>query len=272
MNRFNRPIAFTTSWKKTALIGLIIGALLASIVIFLKPYGGEQYDMPYGNLRLAGYILPILAAILLLHPLEMRVYEKQGKRWYILNELIYLLVSSWLCVSLSSFYNFYVVNGLSGYSLRVYLDFLWIFAPPYLPIIVPLLALLRANYGSIVISPSTPGESSIVLDGENKSERIQLQWKEFVLAQAQQNYVRVLINRSTGLEEQLIRSSLSRMASQLPQAVQVHRSYLVNLDYLERVQGNARKREMTFNIDLPPIPVSPKYFEALSSLLSDSSR
>ena len=272
MSRFNRPIAFTASWKKTALIGLIIGALLAGIVIFLKPYGGENYDMPYGNLRLAGYILPILAAILLLHPAELRVYQRQGKRWYILNELLYLLISSWLCITLASIYNFYVINGLTGYSFNIYLDFLWIFAPPYLPIIVPLLALLRANYGSIVITQSTEQERNFVLEGENKSEKIQLQWKEFVLAQAQQNYVRVLINRPEGIEEELIRSSLSRMASQLPQAVQVHRSYLVNLDYLERVQGNARKREMTFNLSVEPIPVSPKYFEALSSLLSDSSR
>ncbi|PQB05667.1 LytTR family DNA-binding domain-containing protein [Aureitalea marina] len=272
MNRFNRPIAFTVSWKKIIWIGLIIGALLAGIVIFLKPYGGEDYDMPYGTWRLAGYIFPVLAALLLLHPAEMSLYKRQNKRWYILNELFYLFISSWLCISFSSIYNFYVVNDLSGYNLSTYLDFLWIFAPPYLPIIVPLLALLRANYGSIVIDQSAPKESSLVLEGENKSEKIELEWKEFVMAQAQQNYVRVLINRTDGLEEQLIRSSLSRIAAQVPQAVQVHRSYLVNLDYLERVQGNARKREMTFNISVEPIPVSPKYFEALGSLLSDSSR
>ena len=70
----------------------------------------------------------------------------------------------------------------------------------------------------------------------------------------------------------MIRSTLSNLAKQLPNAWQVHRSYLVNLDFLKSVEGNARKRFLTLTIIEEDIPVSQKYYDALKNKLSNSSQ
>ena len=264
---------FPASWKSITWVGLIAGGLLAAIVIFLKPYGSENYTMSFAFLRQAGYTLAILVALLLLHPVELYVYHRQGRRWYLWNEMLYLPVAVSLCALVAVLYNFYVINVYTGFSWDYVYQFVVYFVPPYLPIMLPTLWFVRAYHGKIVIEDAVRKLAERVrISGENKSDFVECLDSDFIMAQAQQNYVAIFIRTEEGHRKELIRSSLSRIGAQLPDAVQVHRSYLVNLDYLKAVQGNARKREMTFSLDLDPIPVSQKYYEALKRFLSDSSR
>ena len=264
---------FPASWKSITWAGLIAGGFLAAIVIFLKPYGSENYTMSFAFLRQAGYTLAILAALLLLHPVELYVYRRQGRRWYLWNEILYLPVVAGFCTMASVVYNFYVINAYSGFTWDYVYQFVVYFVPPYLPIMLPTLWFVRAYHGRIVIEDVAQKQAvPLRISGESKTDFVECLDSDVIMAQAQQNYVAIFVRTEEGYRKELVRSSLSRIAAQLPDAVQVHRSYLVNLDYLETVQGNARKREMTFNLDLDPIPVSQKYYDALKRYLSDSSR
>lgn len=72
--------------------------------------------------------------------------------------------------------------------------------------------------------------------------------------------------------QKMIRNTLTNLSSQIPDSWQVHRSFLVNLDFLKSVRGNSRKRFMSFTLPIDDIPISQKYFEALQKRLSVSSQ
>ncbi|MEO9549354.1 MAG: LytTR family DNA-binding domain-containing protein [Maribacter dokdonensis] len=108
--------------------------------------------------------------------------------------------------------------------------------------------------------------------GNNKSETLTICEADFIYAKAQQNYVDVFYKTDNGMQQETFRNTLSNIMKQLPKAWQVHRSYLVNLDYLESVEGNARKRYIRISTTEETIPISQIYYKALSKRLSNSSK
>tara|TARA_Y100001933_G_scaffold262419_1_gene319834 strand:- start:11254 stop:11499 length:246 start_codon:yes stop_codon:yes gene_type:complete len=81
--------------------------------------------------------------------------------------------------------------------------------------------------------------------------------------------VDVYYKTEIGIEQKTFRNTLSNIMKQLPKAWQVHRSYLVNLDYLTSLEGNARKRFMRISETEETIPISQVYYEALHKRLSN---
>ena len=270
----NKTIAYSKTWKKTFYTGVILGAIVAGIIIFLKPFDSANFTASYKNLRLAGYTLCVLLPILLLHPLENAWFKRQHNRWYVYNEIIYVIAALLFILLLSATYAFFVVNESSGITVRFYKDFYRYFGLPFAPIVLPIWWYLRSNFGSIEV-PSVKElstDSLITILGESKQEKLSLAFSKFIYAQAQQNYVVIHYLNEEELQQKMIRSTLSNLRSQVPDAWQVHRSFLVNLDYLKTVEGNARKRFVSLSVASDAIPISQKYYDALRKRLSNSSQ
>jgi len=271
----NKTIAYIALWKHTFLVAGLLGVLLPALLIFLEPFDTSN-EFAYKNLRLSGYGLCLALPVLLLHPVENFIYRKQGKRWFVVNELFYIGITFLLMIACCFFYHFYVMSGLTTPNLGSIWNFLKYYGLPFTPILIPLWLYLRSKYG--IIEVPVQGEAAfakaenITLHGENKSEALTIATSDFIYAQSQQNYVAVHYKTEHGIQQEMLRSTLSNMMMQLPNAWQVHRSYLVNLDYLERVEGNARKRFMKITEVAEPIPISQKYYDALKKRLSNSSQ
>lgn len=101
------------------------------------------------------------------------------------------------------------------------------------------------------------------------SESLALDLAAIRFAQARDNYVEVAWREGPGLRRRLLRLSLSRLEEQLPTAsfFRCHRSYLINLQAVERIEGNRSRMKVTLH-DVPePLPVSRSYIEPLLKLL-----
>jgi len=270
---FNKTIAYISSHKKNALIGAVLGAVVASIIIFLEPFDSENYNATYRLLRLSGYAFCIFIPVVVCHFVENAIYKKQNSRWFVHNEALYLIVVFILILICCSVYNFYVINGFSGLSWNLIGMFIKLYGLPFIPIIFPIWIFLRSTWGKIEISETTNqgGETKIIV-GDNKSERLEFLYSKFVYAHSQQNYVALFLYEDDSIKQEMIRITLSNLGKQLPEAWQVHRSYLVNLQYLDSVAGNSRKRQMNLSVNLQPIPISQKYYEALKKHLANSSQ
>jgi len=59
------------------------------------------------------------------------------------------------------------------------------------------------------------------------------------------------------------------LISQISRASQIHRSFLINTDYIINLQGNTRKGSVMLDYLSEPIPVSPKHFTALKTYLQN---
>lgn len=271
---FQKELKYTASWIYTTLIGLIVGGVIAFIIIFLQPLDTYQHETPYKNLKLAVYGLAMLLSCLLIHLLEEIIYKKQGRKWYLWNEIVAICLGMIVMIIGSYLHNVFVINDLKPNFLGL-IDYGIYIASPYIPLLVPLWAFLRWQFGSFYKEEGEVQKlEPVLISGANKSDIITLNPFDFIYAQAQQNYVEIFY-RSEGekkIEKRLIRTTLSKLNEQMPLAQQVHRSYLVNPDCVLKIEGNARKRFLSLREVEEAIPVSAKFYEALQNKLSDSSQ
>lgn len=269
----NRAIPYTYSWKLTLVIGSIVGAMLSMLLIFLQPFDTGEAKLNYKMLKLAGYSLCFLIPILVMHPVENTLFKRQKYRWYILNELGYIIVCLLLVFTTCYFYNVYIVNEEILSSLKGWQYFMIYYGLPFMPFLGPVWLYFRNRFGIITLPEATTQEEiHITIVGENKKEGLTISVTNFVYAQAQQNYVAIYYLDQEELQKKMIRSTLSNIQKQLPDAWQVHRSYLVNLAYLKTISGNNRKRELFLTEVSEAIPVSQKYYEALQKRDANSSQ
>ena len=275
MISLNKTIAYTKNWKHTFLIALVLGTLVPVLLITLEPFDNSN-DFSFKYLILSGYSLCIIIPIILIHPFENYVYNVQTKRWFIINEFFYITGTLLLIFLLSFLYHFFLISLQSSFTSEAVWGFIKSVGLPFIPIVVPLWLYLRSNYGAIEVpfydKENSRSKKTVTIVGNNKSETLTICEADFIYAKAQQNYVDVFYKTDNGMQQETFRNTLSNIMKQLPKAWQVHRSYLVNLDYLESVEGNARKRYIRISTTEETIPISQIYYKALSKRLSNSSK
>lgn len=267
----NRSVAYTAGWKQTLLIGCILGAFVSFILIFLEPFDSRGFQTNYKLLKMSGYSVSIIAGILLLHVFE-NVWYRRVSSWKVYHEAAALFAGSILLTIFSFLHNFYIVNSLTGFNFTYLSGFLLYYGLPFIPIVVPLWIYLRFKFGKMKTVDTINSSELLTITGDNKTETFSLQSSDFILARAQQNYVQVFRMHEDGVAQQMIRSTLSNIKEQIPNARQVHRSYLVNLDFVTAVEGNSRKRKLVLSPDVEPVPITQKYYESMEKQLTISSQ
>lgn len=109
------------------------------------------------------------------------------------------------------------------------------------------------------------------LPSANKKQNIQMSLQELLFIEAMQNYVLVYAFKEGELEKQIIRNTISQLENSLPEIhfYRCHRSYLVNLNQIHEVEGNAQGLKLFFRqtADLS-IPVSRNKIKELKNHLS----
>ncbi len=104
--------------------------------------------------------------------------------------------------------------------------------------------------------------TEIFIETEAKSESFQLEIKNFVFAQSQGNYVELWIKNDHGTKPVLKRlklKDLEHLLQAFSTIVRTHRSYLLNIDFIENVNGNAQGYKINLKNCNEVIPVSRNY-------------
>ena len=254
-----RDLPFVFGWRNTAIIALLLGAMGVVITLLLEPFATDEYTAPLRTLRLSGYILPQLAVFLGVHAIDRLVYRAQGRRWRVYNELISkpvlligVITGNWL-------YNIQVINDIAP-RWSYWADYVISFGLPVLPAILPLALLIYVYLGVRHPEPPPGARRSVTVRGRNQGEAETFSLEAFVFAEAQQNYASLHLRGEDGaISSRLIRATLSELEAQIPGAVRVHRSYLVNADQVAAVAGNARKRVIILKGGEHRLPASPGF-------------
>jgi hypothetical protein len=260
---FEKRIAYTYSWRKTLTVAAILVFFTCSILLLLQPFDTYRYEAAFKELLLSGYSICIIFPILAVHEIENRWYKKSNAQWMIWQEFLIICLIASSTIMCAYLYNTIVINRTNpewsnGLKWALY------FGMPFLPTCIPLLVYFRFTFGQLKVQEQqeTP-QSEITLKGETQGEVLLLNYQEFILAQAQQNYVRVFYWQNGNVKTTILRSSLTRLSNQIPGAQQVHRSFLINIQFIEAIKGNARQRTIKISgIDFE-IPVSKSYHETL---------
>jgi DNA-binding LytR/AlgR family response regulator len=110
----------------------------------------------------------------------------------------------------------------------------------------------------------------IELNSENESEIIRIPASEIVFIKSADNYVEVGFLEGGEFKKKMIRNTLKNIEKQLKEFnnfVRTHRSSIVNMQYIARLNKNFNSYWLTLDETKETIPVSRQYLMAVKQLL-----
>jgi hypothetical protein len=255
---FRRDVAFVFGWRNTLILGGGVGVMLVMITLLLEPFGTDRDEGAWRTLRIAGYGVCVAAPFLFFHGLDRLVYAWQGRRWRVYNEISSRALLTLAVFGCCWYYNVRFINHVAP-TWQDWIDYVVHIAAPHAVVLAPSLALLAFLLIDRWPEPAPGAGQPLVVRGRNRDEVLRLMPAEFVFAEAVQNYVSIYRRCDGRLERHLIRAPLSGVERQVPGAIRIHRSYLVNPQHVVRVEGNARKREAVVDGLERRLPISPDF-------------
>ncbi len=121
-----------------------------------------------------------------------------------------------------------------------------------------------------VSTSQVPANQIITLLGENQNEKLEIEKNALCYLSAADNYVQVFYLQHQVLKQTLLRSSLKKMEENLAsfsQFYRCHRAYIVNLEKVKRISGNAQGYKLHLENLETLIPVSRSLNEEIAKKL-----
>jgi hypothetical protein len=245
-----------------------------AIISFLFSYLFEPFDVNQAEQKISSLwivivhaFMPIPIAIAYLIILNKTV--KDTSQWTIGKEFLQLALLLFL-IGLSSFFlRDFIYTNPDNWSFR----YLWeeirntfLVGSLILMIILPLNLerLLNSNFKFLkqIATPSSiiVSSNSIHIVTPIPGEQFGINMETFLFAKVESNYIEIVYSSVTGFGKLLKRMTLKEFEEQLnpfPYVFKVHRSYLVNLQTIESISGNAQGYVLRLkNFSEATIPVS----------------
>lgn len=254
-----KTMSLNTQIRPQLLVGLALGIWLYLFLVLVAPFDAAELSFRIRTILMLGYGLVFFLCYALIIPIQKKLYKYLGK-WNLSHELA--MVSLFLIYCLPVTFGYYkteIVNGDFGFgefTLTTYL--------PICAILLPAVFAGRYLVGRHQSAEERPfQEASITLSGDNKLDILKLKMTDLVALEAANNYVTVYHLLDGQLQKKLLRISLRKIHEAVPDMVQVHRSYLINLMHFVEL-----KDSRTLVLTQLVVPVSQKYKTTLLSLSS----
>ena len=221
----NRKYPFDPSIKHHIIIALGLASWIFVFLYFTEPLDvNELYD-DEKLFFLMGYSFIGGLCYLLFLPIQYIIFNKYDKNWTILSEFIFLLVFSFLTITIARFYYLYVVMAgeRNPYGLWYMLTSIFF---PAIATILPIIIFGRFAFGKYKNKKTEANK--IEIKGEGTYEGLRLFLNDVICIQSSDNYIEVFYLSGKELKKSLIRNKLSAVADEFPVLLRTHRSYLIN--------------------------------------------
>ncbi len=273
----NQPYPCSESSVLKRLLNCIAeGVFIGLFLIIFQPFGGSAWNHPHKILILAGYGLIVFVCGLILRFVFPKIVPQffKEQHWTVGREIIKIMAMILMIAAGNLIYSNKFTGG--GFSLE---NFVLMFSIVALLGFFPITFGVMANYIYQLKKYSTPVVvyknidieiklNPIKLIAENEKDFIELMPPSLLYIESSDNYSTVFYEKNNQLEKELIRSSLSRLESQITDKniVRCHRSFIVNLGQVDKVTGNAQGYKFHLNTPNLIVPVARKYSHLVEDL------
>ena len=272
-------------WKAT-----VIGLFVALFLLTFQPFGLNLWETSHKTLKIAGFGLVTFLITAINFIIWQRLFPQlfTESRWTVGREILFI-IAHLLTVSIGNrFYLEWLLgNGetdVTSWGSMILITFLVGMFPVIglvmLNYIRQLKKYSRAAADLPVPTHDSPGipeqnaavtqtpelaEEVITLVADNEKDTLTLLADELLFIESSDNYCTIVYRKNGRLTKPLVRSSLSRLEKKIarPHIVRCHRSYVVNLNQIERVTGNAQGYKLHLLEGQFQIPVARQYNETL---------
>lgn len=279
-NALTQPYPFYESPKIVLGRLFLLGSLIPFILIVFQPFGTSEFEHPYKNVFLAGYgaITFICFSIpFLLFPLLFPNHFEEEK-WVVWKHILLFFIGLTLtAIGCFLYLNWFLENPFSFQNFKGFLSIF--FAIGIFPSII--LTLLDHNiklkkYSNQaddltekLATKTKPSKVLTIFDEKGKAS-FQVDSNNLLFIQASSNYIEIYHKVDQELSRFLLRNSLSNIEKQLTETYlnRCHRSYIANLNLVEKITGNAQGYKLHFkNFPEIIVPVSRSKGKNLKQIL-----
>ena len=278
MNRIlkwlNQPYPYVGTWRDNFRNAFYGGLFVFLFLVIFRPFGLGQANIKFGQLALVcGYFGLVTSAALIVLALTMRAMPSffREEDWVIWKEIL----TNVIAVMMIGTGNMLMASYLFGQSITPAVFWVWqkttlavAFFPIFFTAYTKQQVLQRRHAkGADILNekiadhpnPESNSAPTILLNGDNQNETLPLHPSTLLYLEAADNYVRVFFHKNEILENTMLRGTLKKMEGQLnghQQFFRCHRTYLVNLNKVEHVSGNAQGYKLHLENCETLIPVS----------------
>lgn len=266
-----QPYPFTNNWRSALVSAVVTGIFVAGFLYFFRPFGTKvSPDAELRFIQTCGFFGLVTVVVTLLVNALTRVLPKifEEERWVVGKEIAFNL----FFVGCIGFGNLLLAHFLWQVPLVGKAFWIWqglTFAVGIFPIVVG--ALIGQMKGSrkytaeaaqIVPKPHLQHDEQaiwVLLEGENQNEQLRLHPGQIVYIAAADNYVQVYFLENDTLKKRLLRATLKKMEDAVAEHTflfRCHRTFLVNMDMVQKVSGNAQGYRLHLLHTEETIPVS----------------
>jgi len=119
------------------------------------------------------------------------------------------------------------------------------------------------------IPKTSSTNNRIIIKSENDELELQLNKQELIYIKSEGNYNEVYYLHSKQIQKKLVRNRLKNIEAILPQTTffRCHNSYIINGNYIMKVEGNARNLVLQLKYSQEDIPVSRSKAKTISTFI-----
>ena len=241
---------------------------MAGFLILFEPFGISTWQNENKTWLLLGFGGVTFIVLVFFKLVLERIFKEYFKEenWTVLKEiLVSLAFMATLAMANYAYAWFY--SPLSHWAFN---SFLWSFFSVVTVGMFPIGFSIIYNYNKqlrkygqdIDVNKSElEKETEVVLWAEKEKDKLVLRGKDLLYIESADNYAQVFYLKEAQIQNNLLRGSLSRMEEFLndEDITRCHRSFIVNLNLVDRVSGNAQGYKLHLRDVDKLIPVSRKY-------------
>lgn len=286
LDALNKPFPAIENARLRLITIVFHGCFVAFFLIAFKPF--ELYRTAgISNTNslsyILGFALTVTLALLFSELLIWKIINIQVETWTF-GKAILLGIWDMLLVT---FAIFIYINYKSDFAQFTYQALAWITSLAVLFSIIPViittvfldnwwlkqnLSKAHAIQNKVEKAIFKPSDDRLKLESENNREFLNIPSAQLLFIESVDNYVSIYHLENEQVKKQLLRSNLKKLESQLQEEyiVRCHRSFMVNLKNIKKVEGNSRGLQLFFNYHETPIPVSRRYVKSILEQLESN--
>lgn len=280
LNKFNQPFPDKADLKQSLLTIFYVGVFVGLFLFLIRPFSieGPWIDLAWASAGFAAVTI-VFGWISEISTRYVFRLKMDGPTWtlgkWILSSVVLIV---WIALGKYLFVNWLMDWRAMGYFsfLRMvgYTSLIGIFPVALSGVLIQLRETQKNEKSASDISQHLRGSvdsnrTLITLESENGSE-LKLDASKVRFVEAMQNYLTVWFMVDGKLKKEVLRSTLIAAEKQFEHSavVRCHRSYLVNVDAIEKVSGNAQGLKLKLqDVSDMEIPVSRSFIPTIKELL-----
>ncbi|MCF8277796.1 MAG: LytTR family transcriptional regulator [Flavobacteriales bacterium] len=279
--KLKQPFPDKAELKQSLITIFWVGVFVGLFLFLIRPFSIEG---PWADLAWAsagfGAVTVVFGWMFELATRFIFKIETHGPSWTLGKWMFTsIILVVWIALG-----NFLFVNFLSGWNAMGYFSFvrmigytslIGIFPVALSGVLIQLRATQKNEESALDISEhlhsdkEVENQQTIVLEAEN-GQQLGLKTMDVCYIEAMQNYVTVWFLKDGKLSKEMLRATIASVEEKFAgtDVIRCHRSYLVNVDRIETVYGNAQGLKLKLrDVGVVEVPVSRSYIPKVRELL-----